>query len=161
MQTITLTRDLDSETLHLPELRPLFGHRVEIVVRDQDPAPLRSGARAALLVELERACERCAQPDWDNEGATAISAETQAAARRLIEAIPNDLPLPVLTAEPDGQLNFEWYRSPQKLVTACLSDSGTLFWAALIGSEDPRGSCPFMNEFPRTLSYWIQQVYGD
>jgi hypothetical protein len=34
MTEIHLTRDLDSDTLQLPELRPLIGRKVEIIVRD-------------------------------------------------------------------------------------------------------------------------------
>ncbi len=34
MTEIHLTRDLDSDTLQLPELTPLIGHRVEIIIRE-------------------------------------------------------------------------------------------------------------------------------
>ena len=36
MGAIRITKRLDSETLHLPELRPLIGHEVEIVVTETD-----------------------------------------------------------------------------------------------------------------------------
>ena len=48
MPTITVTRNLESEMLHLPELRPFFGHRVEIVVRDSEPSRELDAARLAL-----------------------------------------------------------------------------------------------------------------
>jgi hypothetical protein len=35
MPPIRITKHLDSETLYLPELRPLIGHDVEIVVSDE------------------------------------------------------------------------------------------------------------------------------
>ena len=70
------------------------------------------------------------------------------------------MPLPSISAEPDGQLNFEWYQTPRRLLSASINSSGTLYWAALIGSEDPRGSCQFVDQFPQTLLYWIGQVYG-
>jgi hypothetical protein len=34
METIRIRKRLDSETLHLPELRPLLGREVEIIVQD-------------------------------------------------------------------------------------------------------------------------------
>jgi hypothetical protein len=37
MTEIHLTRDLESETLQLPELKPLIGRKVEIIVRDLTP----------------------------------------------------------------------------------------------------------------------------
>lgn len=160
MPTITLTRNLESETLHLPELRPFVGHRVEIVVRDSEPSQELDAARIALLKTLQETCQRCQQPNWDGEGAEAISTETHEVARRLLESLPSDMPLPSISAEPDGQLNFEWYQAPRRLLSASLSSNGTLYWAALIGSEDPRGSCQFVDQFPQTLLYWIGQVYG-
>jgi len=39
MTEIHITRDLQSDTLQLPELRPFIGRRVEITVRDVSPQP--------------------------------------------------------------------------------------------------------------------------
>ena len=78
MPTITLTRNLESEMLHLPELRPFVGHRVEIVVRDSEPSPELDEARVALVKTLRESWQRCQEPDWDGEGAEAISTETRA-----------------------------------------------------------------------------------
>lgn len=80
-------------------------------------------------------------------------------ANRLIDSLPVNVPLPTVTAEFDGQLNFEWYRKPRKLLSVSVSATGTLYWAALIGSEDPRGSIQLSDQFPKTLLYWISQVY--
>ncbi len=42
MQSIRVTQTLDSETLYLPQLRPLMGQRVEIIVLSGDPIDLES-----------------------------------------------------------------------------------------------------------------------
>ena len=42
MQAIRVTQTLDSETLYLPQLRPLMGQRVEIIVLSGDPVDLES-----------------------------------------------------------------------------------------------------------------------
>lgn len=39
MTTIQIRKRLDSETLHLPELRPLLGKTVEITVQEQPASP--------------------------------------------------------------------------------------------------------------------------
>jgi hypothetical protein len=39
MMSIHIRKHLDSETLYLPELRPLIGKIVEIIVREETPAP--------------------------------------------------------------------------------------------------------------------------
>lgn len=38
MSTIHIRRKLDSDTLHLPELQPLIGKTVEIIVREEPRA---------------------------------------------------------------------------------------------------------------------------
>ena len=49
MAAIRIRRKLDSETLHLPELRPLIGRDVEIVVQEEKgssaAAPLQGSVR--------------------------------------------------------------------------------------------------------------------
>ena len=160
MPTITLTKDLESETLHLPELRPFVGHRVEITVRESDASNESVAVRQSAMETLRATWERCRQPNWDGEGAEAIASETYEFARRLLESLPSGSPLPSISAEPDGHLSFEWYKAPRRMLSVSISLDGTLYWAALIGPEDPRGSCQFADQFPQTLLYWIAQVYG-
>jgi len=160
MSSITLSKQIDSDTLHLPELLPFVGHRVEIVVRDSEPSLELDAARIVLRSSLLETYQRCQHPQWDGERADPISEDTYTVALRFLEALPRDSQLPTVNAEPDGQLNFEWYLAPRRLLTVSVSATGTLYWAALIGSEDPRGSCQFVDQFPKTLLYWISQVYG-
>src|SRR3712207_4497470 len=39
MYAIRIHRKIDSETLHIPDLRPLIGREVEIIILDDQPAP--------------------------------------------------------------------------------------------------------------------------
>lgn len=41
--TVHIHRKLDSETLHLPEIRPLIGKSVEIIVREEPSAGVTAG----------------------------------------------------------------------------------------------------------------------
>lgn len=43
MSAIRIFRKLDSETLHLPELKPLLGKTVEIIVQEQTRSDIRPG----------------------------------------------------------------------------------------------------------------------
>jgi hypothetical protein len=56
---VRIRRKLDSETLHLPELKPLIGRTVEITIVEQ-PADVRDEfyAEAACLPESEEAFEK-------------------------------------------------------------------------------------------------------
>lgn len=107
---------------------------------------------------LWEAWQPCKEANWDGEGADAVEHETYQTAYRLIEALPNGFSSPTIAAEPDGHLSLEWYKHPRRLLSVSVSPDGTLYWAALVGSEDPRGSCQFFDEFPKTLLYWIGRV---
>ncbi len=115
-------------------------------------------SRQPCFDELWEAWQPCKEANWDGEGADPIEHETYQNAYRLIEALPSGLPSPTIAAEPDGHLSFEWYKHPRRLLSVSISPDGTLYWAALVGSEDPRGSCHFFDEFPKTLLYWIARV---
>jgi hypothetical protein len=52
MTTIHLTQHLESETLYVPELRPLVGKDVEIIIRELPPGRLADPNRWKLLEEL-------------------------------------------------------------------------------------------------------------
>lgn len=107
---------------------------------------------------LWEAWQPCKVANWDGAGADPVEHETYQIAYRLIEALPSGFPSPTVSAEPDGHLSFEWYRHPRQILTVSISADGTLFWAALVGTEDPRGSCRFFDEFPETIRTWIGRV---
>jgi hypothetical protein len=115
-------------------------------------------SRQSAYEALWEAWQPCKEPNWDGEGADAVEREAFQTAYLLIESLPSGIPSPTITAEPDGHLNFEWYKNPRRILSVSISPDGTLYWAALVGSEDPRGSCQFNGEFPKTLLYWIGRV---
>jgi hypothetical protein len=94
------------------------------------------------------------------EGEQTIPEEVMEAACRLVQALPLGCQLPSVTGEPDGHISFEWYRNPRRLLTVSVGADNRLHWAALIGSEDPRGSCRFADRIPKSLLYYIARVYG-
>lgn len=129
----------------------------EVRARLIEPATF---TRQSAYDALWDAWQPCQIADWDDESADPIEHETFRIAYRLIEALPIGCPLPTVSAEPDGHLSFEWYKHPRRLLSVSISGNGTLYWAALVGSEDSRGSCQFFDEFPSTLLRWVGRVYA-
>ncbi len=114
----------------------------------------RQAALEALLEEWQSANE-----SWKiGPDEHAISEEVMESTTRLIESLPLGTSLPKVTGEPDGHINLEWYRNPRRLLSVSVAPEGRLHWAALIGSEDPRGSCRFINRVPKSLLYYIHRV---
>jgi hypothetical protein len=108
--------------------------------------------------ELWERWQECKEPNWDGYAALPVEQETYNKAWRLLEALPLGFPLPSAGAEPDGNLTLEWYRHPRWTVSVSISPDGTLHYAALLGTEDPRGSCPFFDDIPESLLFLIRRV---
>ena len=98
------------------------------------------------------------QDGWDGEGSSAVGRDTLMIVKKLVEALPPAYRTPVITAESDGHIDLEWCVHPRRILNVSVSPNGMLHWAALIGEEDPRGSCRFFEDPPRTLIYWIGRV---
>jgi hypothetical protein len=115
-------------------------------------------AKQAAYDQLAKVSQECGSANWDSEGADAVEQNTVQNAYLFLEALPPGYPLPDILAEPDGHLNLEWYRGTRRILSVSVSPEGTLYWAALIGTEDPRGSCLFSGDIPDTILYWIRRV---
>lgn len=133
---------------------------------EQTERSLNAHQRDAITHSRQPALEEAfnawhSQVSYDDDAETRpVSHSTFRAACQLIESLPLGFPSPTVTAEPDGHLNLEWYKHPRRILSVSVSPTGTLHWAALIGSEDPRGSCRFLDELPQTILYWIGRVYA-
>jgi len=93
------------------------------------------------------------------EGEMAISQEVRDTAIRFVEALPLAFPQPSISAEPDGHINLEWYRNPRRVISVSVAPSDRLHWAALIGSESPRGSARFIDRIPESILRYIARVF--
>ena len=104
-----------------------------------------------ILQELFSIAEECKEPNWDGQGAAAVSPETYSLAYRFIEALPAGIPNFSLGAEPDGHLTLEWYRSPRRILSVSVSPEGDLHYAALSGARKKYGTEPFLSEAPKEI----------
>lgn len=145
---------------------PGFSEAAKTINRVMDDESRRRGltvtfSNAPLHDQLIDVFKYCSKPGWDGEDALAVQRRTLSMALELVEALPANYRTPEITGEPDGEVNLEWYKNPRRLLSVSISADGLLRWAALIGEEDPRGSCRFHGEAPKTLLYWIGRVCAE
>ncbi len=88
----------------------------------------------------------------------AITYEVRDTAVRFVESLPLGFPQPAVSAEPDGHINLEWYRNPRRVISVSVGPADRLHWAALIGSESPRGSVRFIDRVPESILQYIARV---
>lgn len=89
----------------------------------------------------------------------AISEEVRDTAIQFVENLPLGFPQPEVTAEPDGHINLEWYREPRRVVSVSIAPDNRLHWAALIGTESPRGAGRYIDRIPAIILDQIARVF--
>src|SRR5205085_9060724 len=99
-----------------------FSRAAEFVDKAKRDALKRFRGSAALskqpaFDQLGEVYDDCRQSGWDGEDAQAIEQDTLRTAWLFIEALPRGYPLPVITGEPDGHINLEWYRQPRRILS--------------------------------------------
>ncbi len=112
------------------------------------------GALAALVEVFEL----CRHENWDSYGACAIGVRAFYVARELLFALPLGAPAPLISAEPDGHLTFEWHRTSLRTLSVSISDKGELHYAAILGSRTAYGTEPFQGSLPQVLAELIREV---
>lgn len=117
------------------------------------------GAVVQLCAELDDVMIDCHRPGWDGYGAEAVSVEAYELAQRFVRSLPAGIPRPLLSADPDGCVTFEWRVSPRRLVLVSVRPDYRIEYAALFGSAESHGTEPFFDKFPTRLRDLVRGVY--
>jgi hypothetical protein len=112
----------------------------------------------SVYSELATVWNECKTPDWDGYDALAVKEATLRNAYCFVKALPLGCLPPSVGAEPDGHMTLEWYRHPRWTLSVSISPEGTLYYAALFGNSDARGSESFFGEIPKAILQLIQRV---
>jgi hypothetical protein len=123
----------------------------------QDSYSLGMGGKG-VFSELYSVTSGCLLDNWDGYGAAPVSADVYALACQFLRALPLGINAPAVGAEPDGQLTFEWYRSPRRLLSVSVSPEGDLHYAALLGPSKAYGTEAFFGDVPPTILDLIHRV---
>lgn len=100
----------------------------------------------------------CAVAGWDGDNAKPVIDATLMKAASFLKALPLGTEAPTASAEPDGSLSFEWYRSARKLMSISIGRDCFLHYAALIGERKAYGTEPFLGSVPEVIIDLISQV---
>ena len=107
------------------------------------------GEKASALAALAALEAECAKPDWDGEGAEAISSIAAARAKCFVRAMPSGMPLPEFAPEPDGSISSDRIRPPTRQFSLSVGRSDRLAYAWLDGSDKGHAVARFFGQvFP-------------
>lgn len=112
-----------------------------------------------IQTELYEILEEYSEDDWDGCGAKRIDWETIAAAYNFLLALPRGSELPELDASPEGEIIFEWYRSPVRLLNVTINKQNEVAFAALMGGHyRNHGTLFFNKKIPEEIISLIKKV---
>ena len=114
-----------------------------------------------LVQTLNDLFKQCSVPGWDGYGAKPIDKESYYESLRFIQYLPDFLPNPEVTIEPDGEIAFEWFNSKRRVFSVSVSRNGELAYAGLLGYNKTHGTEFFGDELPKTILDNIQRVYEE
>ena len=104
-------------------------------------------------------CQKDAQADnWDGYGATAVSDLTLRNALEFLHSLPNSSLPDDVSPEPDGELSFEWYRSPSWVFAVSVGEQRYLSFAGLFGDNKATGVERFTDSVPKEVMRNIRRV---
>ena len=119
-------------------------------------------SRRGVIDSIYEASQSTDESEKLNGDDVSISQEVKDSAIRFVRNFPLGFPQPAVSGEPDGHINFEWYRSPRRVLSVSIGPSNRLYWAALIGTESPRGSARYIERIPGIILDQIARVFeGD
>lgn len=109
-----------------------------------------------VLSELEEViAERSAEI---GDGYAPLKKGAQQDAFRLANVIPLGFPAPIIGAEPDGDITFEWYKNPDWTLSVSVDGQGNLHYAALLGSDRAYGTEAFVGLVPKRILDLVYSV---
>ncbi len=105
---------------------------------------LKSSDQDWVFNELEELSMEASHQNWDNLGSAPLDSDTYQMAKRFLLALPASLPAPELTADRDGEVNFDWFGPNGQIFSTSLRKDGRIAYA---GQFSPRIRSSGVEEF--------------
>jgi hypothetical protein len=113
--------------------------------------------------ELERqfasAILLASAPHWDGPGSAPVSDLTMGRALAFLEALPSTFPPPEISADPDGEIAFEWYGGRGLVFSVSVGERLGVAYAGTIGALRLWGTEPFFDEIPSGVLEMLRRLY--
>lgn len=111
-----------------------------------------------VLSRLLSVISETANEGWDGYGALPVSFRSYLKTMKFLCTLPGSVKLPEVSADPDGSMSMEWYRSPEWLVSISIDGNGKLDYAAIFGDRKYHGSMYFADEIDKEVLNHIGRV---
>jgi hypothetical protein len=116
---------------------------VEKVIDFAERSEVLFGTKAAALSQLTALVVEHSQAGWDGEDAKPIDPNAARLTRLFVRVIPEDIPLPEFSAEPDGAISLDWMAGRDRAFSISVGPRDRLAFAWLDGADRGHGAVFF------------------
>lgn len=149
--------DISSSAGYSQTAEYINGRITQIIERPLDTVTF-GYSRNHMFNQLYDIFDQCSSEGWDGYQAVPVARDTFDYASFILACLSPNIPFPEIGADPDGHLNFEWYKDPRHLVSVSISPEGKLYYAALIGEKKVHGTEHFSGEISKRIRDIIHEV---
>jgi len=135
-------------------------HQAQTDIADYAEQSLALFGKKCLVIssicELEA---ECSEPDWDGYKAEPISPRAILSAKEFVKVLPNDMPMPEVSVEPDGSISLDWIKSTHCLFSVSIGTADRLAFAWMDGTDRGHGVARFDSvSIPQKILQGINSV---
>ena len=122
--------------------------------------PEHSAILGGPIWELDNVAVEASCPDWNGDGAEAVSEVAVAAAREFLDAFTlGNWPAPEVSASRRGEVVIEWATSPRNIFTLAFGEDGRKYFAALFGMNRRSGSEDLLERTIQVATESLARLY--
>ncbi len=136
----------------------LLIERLKEVAERLDATVSLGSDRQESLGELYEVLRECGRSDWNGYGSQPVSFATYERAKQFLLVLPREIRKPEVSADPDGEISFEWYKSPSHVFSVSISGNNEINYAGLFGASRAYGSEVFHEEIPQVVLAHVRRV---
>ena len=117
--------------------------------------------RTACEQGLDELLEYSAEENWDGEGSDPVSLEAVATARKIIRLLPGRLPVPEISADPHGRVDFDWHLENGTMFSISVNNEGEIVISGLLPNQSRVSGTAWDadDEIPELLNFgfrWLE-----
>ena len=109
-------------------------------------------------VKLEGAYREASTPDWDGHGAMVANLHSYHRAKEFLNMLPDSIPAPEFSVDPDGEISFDWFYSKFRLISISIGDDGSLTYIGFLGNVLMKGVEYLDEKIPESINELFTRI---
>jgi hypothetical protein len=129
------------------------------VIKNSEASQWGFGVKAMAISEIFKVADECEENDWDGDQAMPIKDSFVGKTVAFIRALPDGVPMPEPSPEPDGCISLDWIETRHRLFSLSIGSSGRIAYAWIDGADGGHGVARFDGStIPPRILQGIQSI---